>query len=80
MDNVRSVVVPAKLIRVGDFIPFGGWVKAVAKSGTTGLFPKRLVTLTFYTGEDYVDYTVEAHIPVDVERIYEQVVNTRRMK
>ena len=73
-------MVPAKHIRVGDFVPMGGWVTAIRKSGTTGLFPKSYITLTFYTGEDMVDFKTEAHIPVDVERIYEQVAHTNKEK
>jgi hypothetical protein len=80
MDDVRSIVVPAKLIRVGDYVPFGGFVKAIKKSRTTGLFPKSYITLTFYTGDDYVDYKTEAHIPVDVERIYERIVANKEKK
>jgi len=78
MDIVRSILVPAKLIRVGDYVPMGGWVTTIRKSGTKGLFPKSYITLTFYTGDDHVDFTTEAHIPVNVERIYEQVAQTTR--
>lgn len=67
---------PAKLIRKGDFVPFGGWVVGIKKSGTKGLFPKSYITLTFYTGGEYVDFTTEAHIPVDVERIYGQIAQS----
>lgn len=74
MDDVRQAVVPAKLIRVGDYVPMGGWVTAIKYSRATGLFPKRYVTLTFLTGPDLVDYKVESHIPVNIERIYERVV------
>jgi len=80
MDDVRSILVPAKLIRIGDYVPMGGWVMKIKKSGTKGLFPKSYITLTFYTGEDYVDFTTEAHIPVDVERIYEQVARNIKEK
>lgn len=80
MENVRSILVPAKLIRIGDYVPMGGWVVKIRKSGTRGLFPKSHITLTFCTGDDYVDYTVESHIPVDVERIYEQVARTTKEK
>lgn len=62
---------PAKLIRIDDYVPMGGWVKSIRKRRTGGLFAKSYITLTFYTGEDYVDYTTESHIPVDVERIYD---------
>lgn len=80
MDNVRSILVPAKLIRVGDYVPMGGWVIEISKSGTRGLFPKSYITLTFYTGDDYVEFTTEAHIPVNVERIYEQVAQINKEK
>ena len=80
MDNVRSILVPAKLIRITDYVPNGGWVVKISKSGTKGLFPKSFVTLTFYTGDDYVDFITEAHIPIDVERIYKQVTNTIKEK
>lgn len=80
MDDVRSILVPAKLIRVGDYVPMGGWVISISKSGTKGLFPKSYITLTFYTGGTYVDFTTEAHIPVDVERVYKQIANTTRRK
>lgn len=80
MEVVRSILVPAKLIRIGDYVPMGGWVMKIKKSGTKGLFPKSYITLTFYTGEDYVDFTTEAHIPVDVERIYEQVARNIKEK
>lgn len=71
---------PAKLIRIGDYVPMGGWVVGMSKSRTKGLFPKSYINLTFYTGDDYVDFTVESHIPVDVERIYEQVAHTLKEK
>lgn len=72
---------PAKLVRVGDYVPMGGFVTGIRKSRTGGLFPKSYVTLTLYTGDDYVNYTVESHIPVDVERIYEIITrNTKEKK
>lgn len=71
---------PARLIRVGDYVPMGGWVMSISKSGTKGLFPKSYITLTFNTGDDYVDFTTEAHIPVDVERIYEQIAHSNKEK
>jgi hypothetical protein len=58
----------------------GGWVMSISKSGTKGLFPKSYITLTFNTGDDYVDFTTEAHIPVDVERIYEQIAHSNKEK
>ena len=72
--------VPAKLIRFNDYVPYGGFVKDIKESRTGGLFPKWYITLTFFTGDDYVDYTTEAHIPVDVERIYEQVAHSNKEK
>lgn len=80
MEHVRSIVVPAKLIRIGDYVPYGGWVVKIRKSGTTGLFAKSYITLTFNTSDDYVEFTTEAHIPVDVERIYEQVAHISKEK
>ena len=80
MDDVRSILVPAKLIRVGDYVPFGGWVCKVEKSGTKGLFAKSYITLTFYTGSDVVDFTTEFHIPVNVERIYKVVASPIKEK
>jgi len=80
MDDVRSILVPAKLIRVGDYVPMGGWVIAISKSGTRGLFPKSYITLTFYTGVDIVDFTTEDYIPVNVERIYKQIATAKEKK
>ena len=77
MEHVRSILVPAKLIRIGDYIPMGGWVMAIRKSGTKGLFPKSYITLAFNTGDDF---TMESHIPFDVERIYEQVAHPNKEK
>lgn len=58
----------------------GGWVLAISKSGTTGLFKKSYIHLTFRTGPDIVEFTTEAHIPVDVERIYTQVTQIKENK
>lgn len=71
---------PAKHIRVGDYVPMGGWVIAISKSRTKGLFPKSYITLTFYTGDDYVEFTSEDYLIFDVERIYEQVARTLKEK
>lgn len=71
MDIVREILVPAKLLRVGDFVPFGGWVDKTVRNRTKGLFSEELITVTFFTGEGYVDYTMKGYLPVNVERIYE---------
>lgn len=71
---------PAKLVRIGDYVQWGGFVIATRKSRTGGLFPKSYTTLTFYTGDDVVDFTMEDHMPFDVERIYEQVAHTLKEK
>jgi hypothetical protein len=80
MWNVRQIRVPAELIRVGDYVPLGGWVTKIVKSRTKGLFPKRYVTLTFLWGHDLIDYTVEDHLPVDIERSYEQIIANKEKK
>lgn len=53
---------------------------AIKKSRTKGLFPKSYITLTFHTSDDYVDFTMEAHIPFNVERTYEQVAHAKKEK
>lgn len=80
MDIVRQIRVPVRLIRLTDFVPFGGWVVDIRQHRTGGLFPKSYVTLTFYTGEKYVDFTVEDHLPIDIERVDEQVAQNKEKK
>lgn len=78
---VRRIRVPASLIRVTDYVFYGGTVVKIGKSRTRGLFPKSYIHLTFYTGTEYVDFTVESHIPVDIERVSEQVAQqTKEIK
>jgi hypothetical protein len=81
MLNVRQTQVRAKYVRVGDYCPNGGWVTDITKSTTGWGFDKRnLVTLTFYTGGEWVDCTIRDDLIVDIERIYDVLdiqVNTR---
>ena len=77
MDYVRESIVPAKFIREGDFVPYGGWVTYIVRHGTNGLFPKRYVTLTFFTGDDYVEFTTEDFMPVNIERIEERLAQAQ---
>lgn len=80
MYNVRKTRIPARRVRLCDYVPHGGSVVEIREHHTGGLFPKHYTTLTFYTGEAYVEYTVESHIPVDVERTYEQITHTVKEK
>lgn len=76
MINVRQLQVRAKYIRVGDFCPNGGWVMAIAKSTTGEWFnQKHFVTLTFLTGDEWVECTLPDFLPVDVERLEETVIH-----
>lgn len=80
MDFVREIVVPANMLRETDYVPLGGWIVDIKKSRTTGLFPKSYITLTFYTGGKYVEFTTEAHMPFHIERVYELVARAKEQK
>lgn len=74
----QKIQVPAKLLRLSDYVPYGGVVVRLKKSTTMGLFPKSYITATFYTKDlTYVDFTTESHIPINVERTRTQIVSAQ---